>query len=307
MNNYIAIIRKSSHILSLDLSKMSQQIFDLKESEKRILKYLALEGPMNLSELSQHTTKYAYSLDRWSLKKHLEGSPRFMGLIPYEYVSPIQKNKKETRYELTTKGVLASLSFTSLEKIIAYQDYLKLLRHYFPHDGIENFIKEFVTEFIKLVLFWHYLSGINLTKLKSSGSYFSNFIEGIRRLQEINITQSQVSENPEFSRTVRNCIIYSVIIDLITSGNLFGPFPMQELIDWEKTKKWQAELESREYGFGSTLWFWAESLGSTIEAEVEEAMDASELSKFYSYDIIKDINKKLKKHNLDFLKWNARV
>lgn len=286
---------------------MSNKVFVLNEAEKRILKYLALKGPMNLSELSQHTTKFAYRLDRWSLKKHLQGSSRFMGLIPCEYVSPIQKNKKETKYELTTKGVLASLSFTSLEKIIAYQDYRKLLRNVFPHEGIENFIKEFVTEFIKLVLFWHYLSGIDLTKLKSSGSYFSNFIEGIRRLQEISITQSQISENPEFSRIVRNCIIYSVIIDLITSGNLFGPFPMQELIDWKRTKKWQVKLESREYGFGSTLWFWAESLGSTMEAEAEEAMDASELSKFYSKDIINDINKKLKKYNLDFLKWNARV
>lgn len=290
-----------------DLATMSNVVFNLDEPEKRILKYLALKGPMNLSELAQHTTKYAYSLDRWSLKKHLEGSSRFIGLIPYEYVSSIKNNKKETKYDLTTKGVLASLSFTLLDEIIQYQNYVKVLKDYFPHEGIENFIKGVITEFIKLVLFWHYLNGINLTNLKSSEFYFSNFIDGVRRLQEINITHSQIQENPEFSETIRNCIIYTTIIDLITSGELFRSYSILSLVDWKRTKKWQKGGISNEYFFGSNLWYWPHIMGRSTYTELEGNMDVRRLSEFYSDEIIDEVNIKLEQHKIEFLKWKDKL
>jgi hypothetical protein len=63
---------------------MCSEVFVLENYEKRILKFLALHGPLNLNQLSKFTTKYADSLDRWGVKKRLHGSSRFMGLIPYE-------------------------------------------------------------------------------------------------------------------------------------------------------------------------------------------------------------------------------
>ncbi len=166
---------------------MSQSIFDLDKYEKRILKFLALKGPMNLIQLS----KQAIGLERWGLKDFLYGSPTHMGLIPHEYVSVTPRNKKENKYQLTTKGILASIGIVPLKSNVTFQKYVEFVSQYLPTKGSNVFIKKCVTEFMKFILVWHYLSGINLTKQKYSNSYYMEFFDKIKNSSSIMINHLQ--------------------------------------------------------------------------------------------------------------------
>ena len=298
----MAIIRKLSHILSLDLSKMSQQIFDLEESEKRILNYLALKGPMNLSQLAEHTTKYAFSLDRWALKKHLYGSSRFMGLIPYEYVSVTHSNKKENKYELTTKGVLASMAVVPLDLNTTFQKYVKFVTR-LPSSDANVFVKKCLSEFMRLLLAWHYLNGINLKKQRSTSFYYLEFFEHMRIIGSIDITISEQEEHQEFLKVVKNCMSYATVIDLITSAGTFLSNSTFSMVDWEKTKRFKEEkLEAgNEYWFGHNLWEWSLHLGQKVEIE-KTVKDAITFEDYYYESVVKSVNNNLMQIGIN-LEW----
>ncbi|MDE2588884.1 MAG: hypothetical protein KGL95_04385, partial [Patescibacteria group bacterium] len=93
------------------LSICSREVFSgLESGEYRILSILAKNGPLNQKEMGILASKYASSFDRWGVKKRLNGSLYFIGLIPCDYVQTIKINKKETKYGLTVKGLLVVLS-----------------------------------------------------------------------------------------------------------------------------------------------------------------------------------------------------
>ncbi len=274
-----------------ELSKISQILFDLKEPEKRILKYLSLKGPMNQKELAKYTERGASSLDRWSLKKHLEGTTRFMGLIPYEYVSTIQHNKKETRYELTTKGILASIAIIPLKENITFKKYVDSVSNYLPSKGSNTFIKKSVTEFIKLLLVWHHIHGVNLTKQKYSANYYMEFFENIRKTSKIKMNHIQTKEENEFFNIMKNCITNFTVIDLLSSGKLFKSKSLYSVVDWKKTKS-QKENTTDEYSFAQFLWQWPYFLGNnsiTLKSQQEEPA----LSKYYAPSITQTVNQNL--------------
>jgi len=278
--------------LKPDLATLSKKVFDLDEPDKRILKYLALYGPMNLSELAKHTTKYAYSLDRWSLRKHLEGSSRFIGLIPYEYVSLTRLNKKETKYELTTKGVLASLSNVPLEKNVSFKNFVNDLKKYCNYE-LEFIIKDFINVFIKLILHWHHITGLDITKLKSSEFYFMNFIDSIRKLHTISITQEQKESEKDFFETMRKCIVFTTIIDLFSTGAFFRTHTELSLADWGRMKSLHMKNDaSNEYLFAMDLWQWPFGLGKLSHTKFSYHPDVR-IYEFNSEDLVNEVNKKL--------------
>ena len=282
---------------------MSKQIFDLDEPEKRILKYLALKGPMNLSQLAEHTTKYAYVLDRWALKKHLYGSSRFMGLIPYEYVSATYRNKKENKYGLTTKGVLASIAVVPLDLNTTFQKYVGFVTHYLPSKGSNVFVKKCLSDFVKLLLAWHYFNGISLRKQKATTLYYFEFFEHMRMRSSIDITISEDEEHQEFLNVVNNCISYVTIIDLITSAGTFLSNSRFSMVDWSRTKPFKKgqELGDNEYSFGHYLWEWPVHMGVSTTLEKNE-LDAINFDDFYSKSITKTVNDNLRKLDIN-LKW----
>lgn len=292
--------------MALELSKISQSVFGLDETQMRILKYLALKGPMNLSELANHTTRYAYSLDRWALKKHLYGSSRFLGLIPYEYVSVTRHNKKENRYELTIKGVLASIAIVTLESNISFQNYVKYVIHYLPTKGSQAFVKKCVTEFIKLLLAWHYLNGISLKKQKSSTFYYMEFFETMRRIGSIDITISEQKEHQEFLRVVKNCIGYVSVIDLITSGGMFLSNSTFSMVSWKNTTPFKDEKgeAGREYWFGHNLWEWPLHLGQKVKIK-KIIKDAVTFEEYYNESVVKSVTNNLKQMEIN-LEWKPK-
>ena len=271
---------------------MSQSIFDLDKYEKRILKFLALKGPMNLSELSIHPSKYNVGKKRWGLRNYLNGAPTHIGLIPYEYVSITSRNKKEKEYSLTTKGILASIADVPLESNIIYQNYVTSVTNYLPTKGSEIFVKKLITESIELPLIWHYIHRINLTNQKYSANYYMKFFDDIRKTSKIKINYFEKTEEEEkFFNIMKNNITNFSTIDLLTSGKLFKSKSLFSVVDWKKTKLWKKDTTD-EYLFGQFLWQWPYFLGNntiTLKSKQEE----SALYKYYSPEITQEVKKNL--------------
>jgi len=292
--------------MTLDRATMSNVVFNLDEADKRILKYLALKGSMNLSELANYTTKYAFSLDRWSLKKYLYGSSRFLGLIPYEYVSVTDRNKKENKYELTTKGVLASIAVVPLDLNTTFQKYVRFVTHYLPSKGSNVFVEKCLSEFMRLLLAWHYLNGISLKKQRSTSFYYLEFFEHMRIIGSIDITISEQEEHQEFLKVVKNCMSYVTVIDLITSAGTFLSNSTFSMVDWERTKQYKEEkLEAGdEYWFGHNLWEWPLHMGKNVTTAKNERKDVT-FEDYYYESVVKSVSNNLSQIGIN-LEWKPR-
>jgi hypothetical protein len=157
------------------LKSCSRNVFsNLEEEEYRILKILAKGGFCNLKEIGEKTSTYCASFGRWGVKKRLYGTSRFIGLIPHNYVSENRINKKETKYGLTTKGVLAILSQIKFNKIFIIQRYLRFLSTYVKKTNEVNFLLDYIKYEIAYVLYYNDLQGLNLTKFHYLNSYLNN-------------------------------------------------------------------------------------------------------------------------------------
>lgn len=290
-NKYIQNTQKLPHILLLESSKMSKNIFNLDKYEKRILKSLALNGPMNQIQLSDSNTKPVVELERWGVGGYLYGTPKHMGLIPYGYVSVTPRDKRENTYSLTTKGILASIANTPLKSNILFRKYVKFVTQYSSIKKSHVFVKKFVDEFVKLFLIWHYLHGINLTKQKLPENYYMNFFESIRKTSTIKINPLQEKEKKEFNKVMNNCITFTTILDLLSSGEYFKKKTLFSIVDWKKTKKAKRDT-SNDHLFGQALWEWPNFIvKNTITLNWEQEEHA--LYKYYSPEITQKVKKNL--------------
>lgn len=270
---------------------MSKNIFNLDKYEKRILKFLALKGTMNQTQLSDSPTKLDVGLERWGVRGYLYGTPKHMGLIPYGYVSVTPRNKKESMYSLTTKGILASIATTPLKSNIFFRKYVKFVTQYSSIKKSHMFVEKFVIEFVKLFLIWHYLHGINLTKQKLSENYYMDFFEDVRKTSTIKINPLQKKEKKEFVNVMNNCITYSTIMDLLSSGEYFKEKTLFSIVDWKKTKKSKKNTVN-DHLFGQTLWEWPNFIiNNTLTLNWEQ--EESALYKYYSSEITQKVKENL--------------
>ena len=155
------------------VSDSSYEIFsDLEIGEQRILKFIGTKGPMNLTELGKLTTKGTVNgFDRWGCKKRLEGTTLLIGLIPYDYIIKIKINKKETKYGLTLKGLLALLSLVKFEEIYLVDRYTKILSKYTADTDKVQTILNFIKHEIAYLLYFTYIQGINWRKFRFLKKY----------------------------------------------------------------------------------------------------------------------------------------
>lgn len=287
---------------------MCPEVFHLGRDEFRILKYLALYGPINLTQLSKHTTKYALGLDRWGVKKRLDGTTRFIGLIPNEYVIEEQTklhryNKQEKRYWLTVKGIIAATAVVPLKQNQLFRHYSWMISKGVNNKKIRTFVEDAIEEYMRLIVSWHYLQGFELTKQKSSKFYYIEFIEHIRNVNGIDITISDKEIDEEFIKIVKNCIAYYTVIDLLTGGELHFFKVTLSLVDWEKTPEFSDE---KTYYWYSKIWEWSLHLGdpnfhdSVLRKNMtstNEIRNAVAIDEVYSIDIKKKVNSILKRIN----------
>lgn len=280
---------------------MCSEVFILDEYEKRILKFLALNGPLNLNQISKFTTRYANSLDRWAIQKRLHGTSRFFGLIPNEYI--IEKNakkqrygKKEKIYQLTTKGIIASIAFVSIKKNIFLQRYAENQVRHIENPNLKEFVDEYLETHIKLLISWHYLNGIQLTKLKSSRGYFVSFFIGIKNIGLIDIIIKNKETEKEFRELLKKCIVFFSILDLAVGGRRFRERSPLSFVDWKQTKRVHEQTNFR---YINRLWDWPYELEDIKFTERHQpqttplVMPYISLDEWYSKSLKKEISDKL--------------
>jgi len=155
------------------LSNLSSEVFSgIDDDHHRILKIISKNDILNLEEIGEQTSAkhYAGSFDRWGVKIRLNGSTRTFGLIPNDYVYRFSVNKKESKYGLTLKGLLASLYSVSFEKnylVNKYKD--KLLK--VLDEKIVDWLIQLIKYEIVIILFYAKIQGLDWTRFKQTRLY----------------------------------------------------------------------------------------------------------------------------------------
>lgn len=161
----------------ISISALSRHLFsELDEGDYRILKALAKHGALNEAEIGELTSRnFALSFDRWGVKRRMKGSINFVGLVPNDFVYALKINKKETKYGLTLKGILAVLAKTDFGQIKAVQEYRKSLEKINKNPTLLKLALDYIVAEIKLILHHNYINGFGWTRLKILREYWHEF------------------------------------------------------------------------------------------------------------------------------------
>lgn len=302
---------------SLTLEKMVPRVFELDGDNLKILKHLALHGPLNLTQLSKHTSKYALGLDRWAVKKRLQGTSRFMGLMPNEYIieeetEKYRYNKQEKKYWLTVKGIIASTSVVPLQKNVLVNHFCWRIGKGVKNKKISDLAKQAIESFMTLLIAIHFLQGLQLTKQKSSKFYYLEFLEHIRNVGGIDVTITDKTIDKEFIKLVRNSIAYYSVVDLLTNHGLGSWDYTLSMVDWSETKE---SSNDEDYSWYSKIWEWPLHLGDPRHHDpglksklvsTNEIRDHVTLDESYSKEIKPEINSILRSVNYTN-KWKLKI
>lgn len=189
----------------LFLKTSSRKVFEnLKESDYRILQAIAKNGFLNLKEIGEKTSKYIYtyhSFDRWGVKARFTESNQSIGLITNEYLYKTEINKKESKYCLTLKGLLAVLAKVDLENIFLVKRYQEFLKTLTNDKKIIQWAMDFIKTEIAMILYYNLGRGLNLTKFKSFQYYWQEFKQYNENTAQIFFLNS-FSLMPEYHREV---------------------------------------------------------------------------------------------------------
>lgn len=161
------------------IKQTSEIVFSgLETGDIRILKILGKKGFLSAGEINNELQKKNYTqvtFERWGIKKRMNGSAKFLGLIPNDYVIEIPINKKETKFGLTLKGFLTALGHIDFDKTFFVKRYKKFLNEKTGNPDILNWANEFMKSEIALILLYNKNLGVNWSKFIFLESYWSEF------------------------------------------------------------------------------------------------------------------------------------
>ncbi len=263
-----------------DQAKIASSIvFELDNSHKAILAYIARNGPSTITEISEFTIELpSWKTNRFAINRRLDGSGKNLRLIPKEYLikqkQERQKHgKKGHDYYLSVKGLLASISANvPLEDNYLFTRYVRYVRKTLDRewtrgstsntifskkeqnlinkdvfaDICENFIKYRILTFV----LWHAVNGIHLTNLIASQAYFYDFYSNVNESFNSKFPTIKDPEMREYARDVLwGNYVYSRVIHALdfTSKQQFRTHSRSVLMDVIYHKlRFVADL----------LWYW---------------------------------------------------
>lgn len=157
----------------------SYEIFSqLTMGERRILRILGQKRELNLVKIESVMIKKRYRKDnfeRWGIKNRLEGIGKFKGLIPYGFVSKTAVNKKETKYHLTFKGILAVAFQMDFKSIYQIEQFKNFLIRKGCDEKIARLAIEFIEYEIAIILTYHTERHYDWTFSKRIEQYWNDF------------------------------------------------------------------------------------------------------------------------------------
>ena len=223
-----------------NIDQISDKVFGLSNQEKGILYHIAREGPSILTEIAEFTSSLEkWYANRWSVKRRIDGTGDYIGLIKSEYLIGKEHEKRipgkdGKLYFLTTKGMLASLSTgISIGRIYLFKKYKRFLKTILerPIQKIgsnktnintklepsirkwlfwifENFIKYKIYTF----LIWHEASDISLKKKRSMQWYFYDFYENNDEFINSKFPEIDRTKQDEYKEILRNNLRFSKLL-----------------------------------------------------------------------------------------------
>lgn len=169
--------------VTYNLNFLAREVFELDEEYQKILRILARQSEhligINQTQITRRFENTENSFTRRTIHKKLFGTNKTMGLIPAEYVVHRKENKKrygrsEITFHLTFKGLFGALaSGVPLKRIYIYKKFLDAVDHYITDRKISEIIKKYYELQIQSFLLWHYIYGIQLKKLTTFQTYYS--------------------------------------------------------------------------------------------------------------------------------------
>lgn len=224
----------------------SKSVFSgLDDGDYKILRILAQRGPLNQKEIGMKTSIGSkISFDRWGVRKRLEGTINFVGLIPNEFVYAVKRNHKEVRYELTLKGLLAILAENEHEQVYFEQVYLiqrykRFLRRYNNDPQIIRWAIDFIKSEIALILYYNYARGFDWTRLMITKRYWNDF-----KKYDHNVIRNYFVDTNFFNEqksTGYYIIKNEYLKNFFILDECTEPIPLGETKDW-----YQDDLEFKE-------------------------------------------------------------
>ncbi len=172
--------------VTYNLNFLAKSIFELDYEYEKIIRILTLHNEhlkgVNQTQITRYFGSSKNHLSRRTIHKKLFGAKRTRGLIPTEYVIPrLEKRsrykKTETTFHLTFKGLFGALATgIPLKKIYIYKNFLNAIDHFVKDKKINKIIKKYYELQIQSFLLWHYIYGIQLNKVTTFQTYYSEFV-----------------------------------------------------------------------------------------------------------------------------------
>ena len=231
---------KNTHISSgPSQKKMASDVYVLDEPERRILKYLALHGPLNIHQIEKYTTNYGYGLERWAIKNRLLGSSRFIGLIPYDFVFETYGEKhtfgkQEKKYHLTLKGILASCATVPIEKNYFVKQFVAEILRMTNYPKLGTLIFQYITEHVKLLIVWYYANGFQMQKNTTGGYFTQQDLEEFYHTEQVSFTHPDLHIKKAFSAILENCLKLNTILDLLSPTGLSNDLSLAGEIKFDR-------------------------------------------------------------------------
>lgn len=182
---------------TLTLRKLSAFVYDLPGDYRNIIKYLAIHGSGNITNVAEFTQNSEnFPLDRWAIKKRIYGSSRFQGLIDRDYLIEKLENKhrykkQERTFYLTSKGILASFATIPIKDNISFRNIIYFANRVTKVKKQSRFIEEFIISQAKYFLSYLYLQGIQLTWQKETWRIYYDFLKNSEMGLDIEITNKE--------------------------------------------------------------------------------------------------------------------
>jgi hypothetical protein len=224
---------------TLTLRKLSSFVYDLPVDYQNIIKFLALHGSGNLTNISEFTknSEKKSRLDRWAVKKRIYGSSRFQGLIDRDYLIEKLENKhryrkQERTFYLTSKGILASLATVPLKNNISFRNIFDFGNRVTKVKKQSRFIEEFIISQTKYFLSYLYLQGIQLTWQRNTWRIYYDFLKDAETGLDIEINNKEIMS--EFRKLFDDYVILRSVYHYLggrTSDKFQSSISLWEYLD----------------------------------------------------------------------------
>jgi len=210
--------------LDRSLKHLSNALFDLDKKSRSILQILAEKGPSTEYQLGKIGKEF--ELDRDSVRRRIIGTKSIKGLEKQEFVWIAEKEKFRTGetkkvYNLTVKGIFASLDRVPFERNYAIKQFYSLITAITENEyHIADFILQQIKFQIGILMSWYKMNGFNLTGVRDFSNLFGknmikhylssqipNSLLGKRHWQDFEAIGCQFIELHHIVKTLLNRIL----------------------------------------------------------------------------------------------------